>query len=108
MFCRIPEDMRKIGYCEGIRKGNESDWNFLWQQYRKSNEGTEKSIILVALACTRQIWLLRQYLDWSLDKPNIIKIEDAPTVFKLVAEDAVGSYVAKDFFYSNFHKILKQ
>lgn len=100
--------MRKIIYCEGIGQGNESDWNFLWQQYQKSDVAAEKSDILVALGCTREIWLLKRYLDWSLDKPNIIRKQDARTVFAAVANNEVGSYIALDFIFDNLYKILVQ
>lgn len=50
--------MKTVVYCEAIKQGGEDEWNFLWQQYKESNVGTEKNLILGALGCTRQIWLL--------------------------------------------------
>lgn len=100
--------MRRIVYCTAISRGDENEWNFLWQQYQKSNVATEKVLILSTLGCTRQIWLQKRYLDWSLDKPSIIRKQDASTVFASVANNEVGSYVAANFFFDNLHKIYKQ
>lgn len=100
--------MRRIVYCTAISRGGEKEWNFLWQQYLKSNVATEKVLILSTLGCTRQIWLHKRYLDWSLDKPSVIRKQDASTVFSAVASNEVGSFVAADFFFDNIHKIYKQ
>jgi aminopeptidase N len=55
----IPANLRKTVYCTAIAAGDEKEWNFLWEQYLKSNNANEKSNILKALACSREIWILQ-------------------------------------------------
>lgn len=101
--------MRDLVYCRGIRSGNESDWEFLWEQYEKSDVATEKLSILGALSCTKSVWLLKRYLEWSLNKPSLTtRIEYTTHVFESVANGAIGSYVAAEFFFNNFQKIYNQ
>ena len=56
---KIPSNLRKTVYCTAIEAGDEKEWNFLWEQYLKSNNANEKSNILKALACSREIWILQ-------------------------------------------------
>lgn len=57
----VPLDLRSVVYCTAIRNGGDKEWNFLWNRYTKSNVGTEKTLILSALGCSREIWLLQRY-----------------------------------------------
>ena len=56
-------NLRKETYCSAISEGNEQEWNFLWERFRSSYGyvASEKSIILNALACTKEVWLLNRY-----------------------------------------------
>lgn len=100
--------MRRIVYCTAVSRGAEDEWNFLWKQYKISNVGSEKAIILSTLGCTKQIWLQKRYLDWSIDGKSGIRKQDAATVFATVATNEIGSFIARDFFYDNIQKIYKQ
>ncbi|GLV42082.1 uncharacterized protein CBL_04959 [Carabus blaptoides fortunei] len=101
----ISLDMRTVVYCEAIRQGGEDEWNFLWQQYRESNVGTEKNLILGALGCTRQIWLLTRYLEWSIRNDTEIRKQDCSRVFSSVSGNPVGFFIAKSFFENHIKDI---
>ncbi|XP_075214474.1 endoplasmic reticulum aminopeptidase 1-like isoform X2 [Lycorma delicatula] len=64
---RIHEDLKTIVYCEGIKHGTEKEWNFLFSVYIKTNFAKEKLIILSALSCSREVWIL-----------NSLAIESSP------------------------------
>lgn len=70
-----------------------------------SNVGTEKVLILGALACTKEVWLLNNYLDYSLDSKSGIKSQDSTIAFASVANSDIGFYLAKDFFIKKIDKI---
>ena len=55
----IDPGSRYIVYCTAISKGDELEWDFLWDQYLKTNNANEKSTIIQALACSKQIWILQ-------------------------------------------------
>jgi aminopeptidase N len=56
----IPIDLRSVVYCNAMREGKEREWNFLWARYKKSNVGSEKTMIIGALGCSKEIWLLNR------------------------------------------------
>ena len=55
----IDPGVRYIIYCTAISKAGEEEWEFLWEHYEKTNNANEKSTIIQALACSRQIWILQ-------------------------------------------------
>ncbi|XP_075213531.1 aminopeptidase N-like isoform X4 [Lycorma delicatula] len=68
---RIHEDLKTIVYCEGIKHGTEKEWNFLFSVYIKTNFAKEKLIILSALSCSREVWILNRLCLWEV-KAGII------------------------------------
>jgi hypothetical protein len=48
-------------YCTAIRVGGQDEWDFAWQRYRKTNVGSERDILLGALGCSRETWILSRY-----------------------------------------------
>ncbi|KAH1005675.1 aminopeptidase N [Dendroctonus ponderosae] len=102
----VPKDLRSAVYCTALKNGGENEWNFLWNKYQQSNVATERNSLLNVLGCTREIWLLSRYLEWSLDDTKIRR-QDTSTVFGAVAGNDVGYYIAKKFFFDNVNKIFK-
>jgi hypothetical protein len=52
-YCfRIPPDLRSVVYCSAVSNGEEREWNFLWEQYKKTDVSNEQVTILSALGCT--------------------------------------------------------
>jgi hypothetical protein len=49
--------------------GGQEEWDFAWQRYRKTNVGSEKDILLGALGCSREIWILSRYCSLHLLRP---------------------------------------
>lgn len=90
-----------------MRYGGEDDWDFLWSKYLQSNVGTEKNIMLGSLGCTKEIWLLYRYLQWSIEEGSGIRSQDTFTVFASVSNNDVGYLVAKMFFESRLKDIYK-
>ena len=46
------KDFKLTFYCLGIKYGNKTGWNRLWQRFRNSSDKKEKGIILSALGCS--------------------------------------------------------
>ncbi|XP_037950077.1 aminopeptidase N-like [Teleopsis dalmanni] len=97
----IPTDLRSVVYCTAMRHGNDDDWHFLWLRYKNSNVAAEKKTIISALGCTREVWLLQRYLEWSFDETSHIRKQDSFYAFGSVARGEVGFHLAKDYFLSN-------
>ena len=54
-------NLKRTVYCNAVSEGGEEEWDFGWERYKKSNVGTEKENILMALGCSSKIWLLNRY-----------------------------------------------
>lgn len=103
----IPLDLRSVVYCTAIRHGNEREWNFLWKRYGKSNVGTERTMILSSLGCSREVWLLLRYLDWTLDESSGVRKQDSSIVFSSIARADVGFHLAKSFLEERVEQIYE-
>lgn len=101
----VPLDLRPVVYCTAMRLGGEMEWNFLWERYMASNVGTEKAMILGSLGCTREVWLLQRYLDWSLDESSGVRKQDSSIVFGAIANSDVGFHLAKAFLVDRIEDI---
>jgi hypothetical protein len=56
----LPADIRYTILCTAVSKGNDNDWNFLWQRYINAQDSpNEKKDILGALSCSKEIWILQ-------------------------------------------------
>ncbi|KAJ6638815.1 Aminopeptidase N [Pseudolycoriella hygida] len=101
----VPLDLRSVVYCTAVRLGGEKEWNFLWNRYAASNVGTEKVMILSSLGCSREIWLLQRYLDWSLDESSGVRKQDSGIVFGSIATGDIGFHLAKSFLIDRIDDI---
>ncbi|XP_026684101.1 LOW QUALITY PROTEIN: aminopeptidase N-like [Diaphorina citri] len=102
----IPVNLKSIILCTGIRWGLSQDWDQLWTKYTQVTIASEKDIYLSALACSSEYWILSRYLEYALTE-SLIRKQDAPRVFSLVSQSAVGHTVALDFLYNNWDRIKK-
>lgn len=55
---RIPANMKSLVYCTAVRVGGQDHWDFTWERYLKATVSSEKELLLSALGCTRETWLL--------------------------------------------------
>jgi len=102
---RISPNLKSVVYCTAIRVGGQSEWEFAWQRYRGTNVGSEKDLLLQALACTREIWLLNRFLDWAVTENSGIRKQDATRVFGSVANNIVGQPLAFDYFRNKWEHL---
>ncbi|NXA55543.1 AMPQ Aminopeptidase, partial [Nothocercus julius] len=55
----IPSLIRRTICCYGVAMGSDKEWNFAWDMYNQTNSTKEdKDILLFALSCARESWLL--------------------------------------------------
>lgn len=60
-FRRIPPNIRDIVYCTGVSLMDEDVWEFIWMKFHSSNAVSEKKILLEALTCSDNVFLLNRY-----------------------------------------------
>ncbi|XP_042892988.1 endoplasmic reticulum aminopeptidase 1-like isoform X2 [Penaeus japonicus] len=85
----IPPNLRSVVYKTGVRYGTEEDWRHCWQVYNTSSIPSEKSLMLKAMAQTRDPWLMQQYLEYTLDSSKI-RPQDVMIVLREVSQNPGG------------------
>jgi len=101
----IPANLRSVVFCTALEHGDEKEWNFLWDRYKESIITTEQVTILSALGCTKNVSLLTQYLEMSINENSGIRKQDAASVFSAVYSNPYGVETAFNFLKSNFQNI---
>lgn len=98
---------RNFLLCSGVENGRQAEWDFAYNQYRSSDDGS----FLVAITCTRERAIIYKYefcfeclfskklivfelifslLGMMLD-PNSIRSEDVDTLFANLAANPLGN-----------------
>lgn len=101
----ISANLKNVVYCTAIRVGGQDEWDFAWQRYRKTNVGSERDILLGALGCSRETWILSRYLDWAVSENSGIRKQDAARVFGAIASNSVGQPLAYSFLRNKWDHI---
>ncbi len=60
---RIPPNVRDIVYCTGVSLMDEDVWEFIWMKFHSSTAISEKRVLLEALTCSDNIFLLNRSVD---------------------------------------------
>lgn len=92
----IHPNLRRAIYCSAIAAGDEDDWDFAWKEFQKATVAGEKDKLRYALSCTKEIWLLNRYLQYTLD-PTKIKKMDVVSTINYIAKNVAGQPLAWDF-----------
>ncbi|CAG5020856.1 unnamed protein product [Parnassius apollo] len=103
----IPLDLRRTVYCVALSRGSVRHWRFALERRRNANVAAARDQLLYALSCTRDLWLLAQYLEWAITDGSEVRRQDAAAVITSVTRSTVGYYVARDFIYDRIADIHK-
>lgn len=103
----INPNIKVLVYCTAIRVGDQTDWEFAWERFVNSNVGSEREIIMTALGCSRESWILTRYLEWAITDGTGIRKQDAFRVFNAVTENIIGQELAFRFLRVNWERIRK-
>ncbi len=87
----IEANYRSVVYCTIVRLGSRKEFYFLLHQYRESNDPQEKARIQSALACTRDIELIRYLLEIHFDfQLNIIRRQDGLSGIRIICRNFIA------------------
>uniref|UniRef100_A0AAQ5YAM0 Aminopeptidase n=1 Tax=Amphiprion ocellaris TaxID=80972 RepID=A0AAQ5YAM0_AMPOC len=104
---KIHPNLRSTVYCNAIAAGGAAEWEFAWDQFQNASIATEAEKIRVALACTKQAWLLNRYLEYTLN-PELIRKQDATSSIIYIANNVIGQSLAWDFVRARWSYIFNQ
>ena len=102
-ICNVVKD---VVYCSAIANGDEAEWDFAWERYKYSKVASEKDLLLNALACSKQPWLLKRYLDMCIAENSEIRLASSPDVISKISENFAGKYLAFRFIRDNWDVVV--
>uniref|UniRef100_H2Y8Z8 Aminopeptidase n=1 Tax=Ciona savignyi TaxID=51511 RepID=H2Y8Z8_CIOSA len=76
----ISPNLRDAVYCQAVANGGSDEWDFIWGRYQTEGDSHEKSALQSALACTKQLWIIQRYLEYTLDS-TLVRNQDAYSVY---------------------------
>jgi len=97
-------NLRGVVYCSAIQYGTEYEWDFAFERFLKTNVPGEKDLLLNALGCSKEPWLLYRFLRRGISGQHIRK-QDLFRVFAAVSSTVVGQNIAFDFLRNNWQEI---
>ncbi|XP_073693903.1 thyrotropin-releasing hormone-degrading ectoenzyme-like [Garra rufa] len=90
---RIPPNVRDIVYCTGVSLMDEDVWEFIWMKFHSSTAISEKKVLLEALTCSDNIFLLNRLLNLSLTS-DLVPDQEVIDVIIHVGRNPVGRHLA--------------
>ncbi|NWJ07192.1 AMPQ Aminopeptidase, partial [Crypturellus undulatus] len=98
----IPFLIRRTICCYGIAMGSDKEWNFGWDMYSQINSTKEdKDILLFALSCARESWLLYRYLQYGLSDTLFSPNCTSDIILYVLVKD-IGQRIAWEFVTENW------
>ena len=103
----IEANQRLTVYCTSIRLGDRARFRFLLREYQISNDPQEKARIQVALACTRDIELIRYLLDIHINtKHDIIRGQDVLSGISLICRNLIAETECWEFLRKRWRQLF--
>ncbi|CAJ0582868.1 unnamed protein product, partial [Mesorhabditis spiculigera] len=78
-------------YCEGVAAGDRGVWARVFEAYQMESNQVEKSSLLYALSCSREVDVLKELLAHALNWPaGVVRLQDVDSVFSFVSVNPTG------------------
>ncbi|XP_037798491.1 aminopeptidase N-like isoform X2 [Penaeus monodon] len=99
----ISPDIKPTVYCRAIEEGGEAEWDFAWRRYLETDVSTEINVLLDALACTKETWILARYLEMSVDPKTHMKRQDAVRALGGIGKKEMGRPLVLDYLNEHWN-----
>ncbi|KAM3967179.1 membrane alanyl aminopeptidase-like [Aphomia sociella] len=102
----VPVDSRTWVYCNALRNGTYSDFEYLWERFRTHHVYTEKIVILSALGCTSNETAVYELLAYILEENYLIRRQDYSTAFNsAVSGNEENTQIVFRYIQENLEKV---
>ncbi|XP_027508320.1 aminopeptidase Q [Corapipo altera] len=99
---KIPYLIRGTVCCYGVALGSAKEWNFAWEMYTHTDSTEDdKDILLSAMSCAKESWLLYRYLQYGLSDTLFSSNCTSTVILNVVAKD-IGHRMAWEFVTENW------
>ncbi|XP_018427319.1 PREDICTED: aminopeptidase N-like [Nanorana parkeri] len=103
----IHPNLRYTIYCNAIARGGEEEWNFAWQEFKKTDNAQEADKLRASLGCSKEPWILNRLLEYAVDTTKIRRQDSISTILN-VAGNVVGQSLAWDFVRGHWKTFLER
>uniref|UniRef100_A0A3Q3EYU0 Aminopeptidase n=1 Tax=Labrus bergylta TaxID=56723 RepID=A0A3Q3EYU0_9LABR len=100
----IHPNLRSEIYCQAVAAGGRDEWEFAWDRFQSSSDTSEKEQLRRALACTKTIWLLNRYLEYTLN-PEMIRLMDVASTINYISQNVAGQALAWNFIRAHWEYV---
>ncbi|KAL6107369.1 uncharacterized protein ACO6RY_11025 [Pungitius sinensis] len=98
---QIHPNLRSVIYCQALAAGGKEEWDFAWDKFQSASDTSEKEQLRQALSCTKKIWLLNRYLEYTLNPEKIRRMDVGPTI-RDIAQNVAGQALAWNFIRAHW------
>lgn len=103
----IPPSLRPIVYCSAIHWGGQVEWHFLHSRLLDDVKDEETGNIRAALACTRDVVIMKDYLN------SVLRVEhpdpsDLVEPITQIAQNPVGHILMWDFVREAWRRMISE
>ncbi|XP_054666595.1 aminopeptidase Q isoform X1 [Grus americana] len=99
---KIPFLIRRTVCCYGVAVGSDKEWNFAWEMYNRTDSTKEdKDILLSAMSCAKESWLLYRYLQYGLSN-TLFSSNCTSIIILYVMTKDIGHRIAWEFVTENW------
>ncbi|NWU16894.1 AMPQ Aminopeptidase, partial [Cephalopterus ornatus] len=99
---KIPFLIRGTVCCYGVAVGSDKEWNFAWEMYTHTDSTeNDKDILLSAMSCAKESWLLYRYLQYGLSDILFSSNCTSSVILNVMAKD-IGHRMAWEFVTENW------
>ncbi|KAG2470338.1 AMPN Aminopeptidase, partial [Polypterus senegalus] len=103
----IHPNLRSTFYCTAIAAGGVREWDFTWKMFKETNLKAEADKLRYAMSCSKYVWILSRYLQYSLNR-SMIQESDFVSTVAAIASNVVGQSLAWDFMQTHWAEISKK
>ncbi|KAF4794067.1 hypothetical protein TURU_105301 [Turdus rufiventris] len=99
---KIPFLIRRTVCCYGVAVGSDKEWNFAWKMYNRTDcDEEDEDILLYAMSCAKESWLLHRYLQYGLSD-RLFSSNCTSVVISHVVTKDIGHRIAWEFVTENW------
>ncbi|XP_064599402.1 aminopeptidase N-like [Liolophura sinensis] len=102
----VAPDLRKVIYKTAIKYGDDTEWEFVYRKYKTVESGSERNKLRMALACSRDMWILKRFLEMTLD-PSEIRKQDSSMTIREISSSLLGRQLVWDFILKRWEDFTK-
>ena len=93
----VAANLQGLVYGVGVREGGREEWRWCWERYLATNVPSERSSLLKALGETRDVFIIQDFLEMTLDQSKV-RGQDVQSVLAAVAANPAGNTVHYTLF----------